>query len=122
MQNRDIINSMNKNGDTPLHLASKSDNMRAIRQLIDRGANKYIKNKKGKIPSEIAGNVISSNIIQQRQSPVWTLWTPNTNTWVSGEERQQIETLMLIRQYSIESTFSLIPNEVIFQIIQMFVD
>lgn len=68
-QNRIIIdiNSRNKNGDTPLHLASKWGYTIIVDILLEHGANTRIKNKKGQLPSTIA---YSKKIIQHLDNPV----------------------------------------------------
>jgi len=46
----------NECGDTPLHLAVRANNDRAVEYIVDLGASKQIKNKKGEIPCDYLKN------------------------------------------------------------------
>jgi len=48
------INSLNDNGQTPLHIATFWDNADAVRLLLERGADKTIKNKSGRTAADLA--------------------------------------------------------------------
>ena len=48
------INLVDEMGDTPLHIAVESDNLSAIRVLLDLGADTSIKNRNGRTPRELA--------------------------------------------------------------------
>ncbi|KAK6520082.1 Palmitoyltransferase zdhhc13 [Arthrobotrys conoides] len=49
-----LVDDGDKEGDTPLHIAAANSNLEGIKILLECGANRSIKNKKGKRPLDIA--------------------------------------------------------------------
>lgn len=50
------INVQNRLGDTPLHSASWKGHVEAVKMLIEKGATTDVKNKDGKLPSDLTTN------------------------------------------------------------------
>jgi ankyrin repeat protein len=54
LKNKADVNLAFKNGNTPLHFAVASGNLKIVKLLVEKGANKNAKNNKGQTPFDIA--------------------------------------------------------------------
>ena len=73
-------------GNTPLHWAYHTDNKKVIRALLEAGAEKDVKNSKGKLPNELSPHVQEQqlHIIEPKEIPTSqkNLTTDNSSTYL----------------------------------------
>jgi ankyrin repeat protein len=62
---KNLINLQDKNGDTALHLAATNNNFNVVKQLIDYGADVFLKNNDGKTPLHMACDYAHTNQISE---------------------------------------------------------
>lgn len=59
------LNSSNSYGDTILHVAARTENEEIVRLFLKLGADPFMKNRKGKIPIELARKANVRNLLKQ---------------------------------------------------------
>lgn len=64
------FNSSNSYGDTVLHIAARTENEEIIRLFLKLGADPFMKNRKGKIPIELARKPTTRNLLKQGKKPI----------------------------------------------------
>ena len=60
--NINVLDDVNKDGDTPLIIAIRCQDIKMISLLLNRGARLDVRNKKGKLPSQVATDVNNHEI------------------------------------------------------------
>lgn len=59
------INSLDANGDSILHIASKNECLSLVQLCLDLGSDPFLKNRKGKIPFEVTKDDTIRNILRE---------------------------------------------------------
>lgn len=65
------LNAKGLDDDTPLHDATTSGNLEMVKFLIENGADPFVKNTKGKMPSDYA----APPIFEYLESLIKGMWT-----------------------------------------------
>lgn len=103
---------------TILHIASQRGCVPIIEYLIDRGADRNIKDYGGKVAADRARTSEVKTIIETYIRP---LWSQAIHSWRANQfEKQQIEMLMLIYQYD-KCLLTVLPFELILELFSWLV-
>ena len=69
-KHKNLINLQDENGNTALHLAATNNNFNVVKQLINHGADVFLKNNDGKTPLHIACDYAHTNQISEIVSEI----------------------------------------------------
>ena len=102
-------------GDTALHYAVRFNWLSLIQMLLDFGADRTVRNNAGQTPYQLAidhSYPEAANMLLN----YYPAWTPATHLRrTTPEQRQQIETMMHMRQYE-DTPLATMPPELMYQV------